>query len=241
MLFRSVKNKILGQLNTTGGQGLAIFGALSAAVIGGGVLLGAGPEVITGMLRMYQIGYTLNLKQTDEQIEQEIQGSFTSLYASSGETLGMGLASFVSGGVFQIPKVKINMTKVSILWRALNEEARIQLLSQIKNLGRTAFFTGLRIMAKVFYRSTRKMLKQLALTDPNHPLIKLIPGGAKSVEQWGSGGEPWSLSLYVQNKIENIQANPLTKNIGVFLENFVEGFGEGIQEFLPDLVRQPMA
>ena len=193
------------------------------------------------MLRMYQIGYTLNLKETDEQIEQQIQGSISSMYATSGETLGMGLASFVSGGVFQIPRVKINMTKVSILWRALNEEARIQLLLQIKNLGRTAFFTGLRMMAKKIYRTPVKMLKQLAKTNPNHPLIKLIPGGAKSVEQWGAGGEPWSLSLYVQNKIDQLQANPLTKNIGVFAENFVEGFGEGIQEFLPDLVRQPIA
>lgn len=238
----TVKGKILGQLNTAEGQGLGIFGALSAAVIGGGVLLGAGPEVITAMLRVYQIGYTLNLKETDEQIEQQLQGQLTSLYAMAGDTFGSALASFVSGGVFQIPRLQINMTKIAILYRSLNEEARIQLISQIKALGRNAFFTGLRMLAKVFYRDTRKMIKALAAKDPNHWLIKLIPGGAETIKKWGMGGEPWSLSLYVQKALEKLQgnSNPFIKNIGIFLENATESFGEGIQEFLPDLVRQPV-
>lgn len=237
-----VKDKIWGQLtNTAEGQGLALFGAVTTAVIGGGVLLGVGPEVITGMLRLSQLAYTLNLKETDEQIEQQIEGNITSLYAVSGEALGSGLASFVSGGVFKIPRVQINMTKVTILWRALNEEARTQMMSQLKNLASTAFFTALRVMIKIFYRDTRKWIKELAKNEPNHPLITIIPGGAKAVALWGSGGEPWSLSLYVQKALEKLQSNPAFKNIGIFLENFVEGFGEGIQEFLPDLVRQPIS
>jgi hypothetical protein len=88
------------------------------------------------------MSYALNLKETDEQIEQQIQGSITGLYAVAGETFGSGLASFITGGFFRIPKVQINMTKVTILWRALNEEARTQLLAQLRNLARTAFFTG---------------------------------------------------------------------------------------------------
>lgn len=238
----TVGGKIWGQMNTTAeGKGLAIFGAIAAAAIGGGVLLGAGPEVITAMLRMSQLAYAFNLKETDEQIEKQIEGSITSLYAVAGDTLGAGLASFVSGGVFKIPKVQINITKVTILWRALNEEARTQMMSQLKNLARTAFFTGLRIMVKTFYRSSRKWIKELAKREPNHPIIQLIPGGAKAVEQWGAGGKPWSLSLFVQSKLEKLQSNPLYKNIGTFLENLIESFGEGIQEFLPDLVRQPIA
>ena len=236
-----VGGKIVGQITTTAeGKGLAIFGALASALIGGGVILGAGPEVITGMLRMSQLFYALNLKETDEQIEQQIQGSITGLYAVAGETFGAGLASFVSGGFFKIPKVQINMTKITILWRALNEEARTQLMSQLKNLARTAFFTGLRIMVKVFYRSSRKWLKALAKKDPNHPLIKAL-GGSGVVEQWGAGGKPWSLSLYVQSKLEKLQSSPAFKNIGIFLENAIEGFGEAIQELLPELVRQPIA
>jgi hypothetical protein len=236
-----VGGKIVGQLTTTAeGKGLAIFGAFASALIGGGAILGAGPEVITGMLRMYQLMYALNLKETDQQIEQQIQGSITSLYAVAGEIFGSGLASFVTGGFFRIPKVQINMTKVTILWRALNEEARTQLLSQLKNLARTAFFTGLRIMVKVFYRSSRKWIKALAKKEPNHPFIQAL-GGSAVVEQWGAGGKPWSLSLYVQSKLEKLQANPAFKNIGVFLESAIEGFGESIQELLPELVRQPIA
>jgi hypothetical protein len=237
-----VKGKILGQLNTTEGQGLAIFGALSAAVVGGGVLLGAGPEVITAMLRLYQVGYTLNLKETDEQIESQLQGQLSSLYAMAGDAFGSGLASLVSGGVFSVPRLQINMTKIAILYRSLNEEARVQLVSQVKALGRNAFFTGLRMLAKVFYRDTRKMIKTLAEKEPNHWLIKLVPGGAETVRKWGMGGEPWSLSLYVQKVLEKLQGNnnPFIKNIGIFLENATESFGEGIQEFLPDLVRQPV-
>ena len=239
----SVGNKILGTVtNTPEGQGLSIFGAIASAAIGGGVLLGAGPEVITGMLRISQLVYTLNLNQTDSEIEKEIEGSITGLYAVAGETLGSGLASFVSGGVFKIPRVQINMTKVSIIWRALNEEAREQLMQQLKSLAQVAFFSGVKMLVKVFYRDTRKWLKALAKSNPNHPLIKMIPGGAKTLEQWGNKGTPpWSLSLYVQQKIENLQTNPLNKDMGVFLENFAEGFGEGLQEFLPDLVRQPIA
>lgn len=238
----SVGGRIWGALDTTPeGQGLRIFGITAGSLIGGATLLGAGPEMVTGMLRVTQMLYTLNLQETDKQIEQQIEGNITSLYATSGEALGSGLASFVSGGVFRLPRVQINMTKVTILWRALNEEARTQMLAQLRNLARSAFFGGVQIMTKIFYRDARKWLKELAKNEPEHPIIKLIPGGAKAVLQWGAGGEPWSLSLYIQKGLEKLQANPGTKNIGVFLENFIEGFGEGVQEFLPDLVRQPIS
>src|SRR6185503_11406079 len=103
-----VAGKSLGQLtNTPEGQGLAIFGALSGLFIGGGVLLGAGPEVITGMLRLQQLAYAFNFNQTDEQIEKQLEGSIISLYAATGQALGAGLASFLSGGVFRIPRVQI--------------------------------------------------------------------------------------------------------------------------------------
>lgn len=237
----TVGKKILGTLtNTAEGQGLALFGAISAAAIGGGVSLGAGPEVVTGMLRLSQLAYAFNFNQSDDQIDKQIESSITALYGTAGETLGSGLASFLSGGVFRIPRVQINLTKVSILWRALNEEAQTQMLQQLQNLARTAFFGGLQMLAKVFYRDSRKWLKALAKFNPDHPLIKLIPGGAKTLEKWGEkGAPPWSMALYVQTKLEKLQQNPLTKDIGVFLENFAEGFGESIQEFLPDLVRQP--
>lgn len=236
----SVGGKILGQWNTAKGQGFALFGAASAALLGGAVLMGAGPEMITGMLRVSQLAYSLNLKETDEQINAQIQGNITSLYATSGEALGQGLASLVSGGVFRIPRVQINLTKVTILWRSLNEEARLQMISQLKALARNAFFSGLKIVRQIFYRDTRKWLKNLAESNPNHWLIKLIPGGAETVKKWGAGGEPWSLSIGANKVFENLQKIPEYKNIGVFLENFVEGFGEGLQEFLPDLVRQPV-
>jgi hypothetical protein len=239
----TVKGKILGQLNTSEGRGLAIFGAISAAVIGGGVLLGAGPEVVTAMLRLYQMGYTLNLKETDQQIEDQLKGQMTSLYSMAGDAFGTGIASFLSGGVFNVPRIQINMTRVSILYRSLNEEARVRLISQVKDISRSAFFAGMRMVAKIFYRDTRKMLKQLAEKQPNHPLIKAIPGGAETLKKWGAGGEPWSMALYIQKKIEELigSSNPFIKNIGVFLESATESFGEGIQEFLPDLVRQPIA
>lgn len=235
-----VKDKIIGQLGNAQGQGLAIFGALATAIIGGGVLLGAGPETVSGMLRISQLMYTFNFNQTDDQIDKQIEGNISSLYSITGEALGTGLASFVTGGVFKFPRVQINMTKISIFWRALNEEARTQLMTQLKGLSRTVFFTGLKMMMNLFYRDARKMLKQLAKVEPNHPLIKLIPGGANTVEKWGGGGAPWTLALYVQQKIENVQSNPVTKNFGLLLESFVESFGEGLQDFLPDLVRQPI-
>ena len=235
-----VKDKIIGQLSNPQGQGLAIFGALSAAIIGGGVLLGAGPETVTGMLRVSQLVYAFNFNQTDKQIDKQIEGDITGIYAITGQALGTGLASFITGGVFQFPRVQINMTKISILWRALNEEARNQLMSQLKGLSRTVFFTGLKMISNLIYRDSRKVIKQLAKSNPDHPLIKLIPGGADTIKKWGEGGEPWSLSLYVQQKLEKVQANPLTRDIGVLMENTIESFGEGLQDFLPDLVRQPI-
>lgn len=238
----TVGKKVLGSLaNTAEGQGLALFGAISAAAIGGGVLLGAGPEVVTGMLRMSQLAYTFDFNQSDESIEKEIEGSITNLYSVAGEALGSGLASFISGGAFKIPKVQINMTKVTILFRALNEEARQQMVEQVKNLASTSFFSTLKMLGKVFFRDTRKWLKALAKSNPNHPLIKAVPGGAKTFEQWGQkGGAPWSLALFVESKIEKIQNNPLTKDVGTLLESFTESFGDSLQEFLPDLVRQPI-
>ena len=235
-----VKNKILGAFNTPEGKGLAALAAGASALLGGGVLLGAGPETINGMLRGVQLLYQLNWTESDEDIEKQIQGSITGLYSSAGSAVGTGLASLVTGGVFKLPRVQINVTKVSILWRALNEEARSEMLAQLRNLARTAFFTGLRIFIKTIYRSARKWFKQWAKANPNHPLVQAIPGGMKSIEAWGSGGPPWSFSQYVNKKIENLQENPLTKNIGVFLEQAVEEFFDGISDFLPELVRTPI-
>lgn len=235
-----VKDKIIGQLKNAEGQGLAIFGALSAAIIGGGVLLGAGPETVTGMLRVSQLVYTFNFNQTDEQIDKQIEGDITGIYATTGQALGTGLASFVSGGVFKFPRVQINMTKISILWRALNEEARNQLMSQLKGLSRTVFFTGLKMIMNLFYRDARKWIKVLAEKEPNHFIFKLIPGGIDTIKKWGTGGPPWAPNLYVNQKTENLQNNPVTRNVGVLLENAIESFGEGLQDFLPDLVRQPI-
>lgn len=236
-----VGGKIVGQLITTNeGNGLAIFGTLSATLLGGGILLGAGPEVITGMLRGVQLAYTFDFNQTDQQIEEQLQGSIVSLYAAAGQALGSGLASFVSGGVFKIPRVQINVTKIGIVYRALNEEARSQLMAQVRNLARTAFFTGIRMFGQIFYRSTRKWLKAIAKSNPNHPIIKLIPGGAKTVALWGEKGQPaWSLHKVVEKGIEKIAVK--NKDIAALLENAVESFGESIQEFLPELVRQPIS
>lgn len=236
-----VKDKVIGGLNTVGGQGLALLVAGAGLLTGGGILLGAGPETITGMMQGFRILYQLNWQESDEDIEKQIQGSITGLYSSAGGALGTGLASFVTGGVFKLPRVQINITKISILWRALNEEARSEMLAQLKNLSRTAFFTGLRIFIKTIYRSARKWFKQWAKANPNHPLIKLIPGGMKSIEAWGAGGPPWSLCQGVNKFVEKLQENPVTKNIGVFLEEFLDNFGDGLNDFLPELVRIPMA
>lgn len=235
-----VKDKIIGGLKTAEGKGVALFVGAATLLTGGGILLGAGPETITLMLRGTQVLSQLNWKETDEDIEKQIQGSITGLYSSAGSAVGTGLASFVTGGVFKMPKVQINITKVSILWRALNEEARSEMLAQMRNLARTAFFTGLRALVKVIYRSVRKRLKVWAAENPNHPLLNLVPGGAKTIEKWGAGGEPWSLSQYVNKKIEALQENPITKNIGIFIEQVIEDFNDGISDFLPELVRSPI-
>jgi hypothetical protein len=237
----SVGGKFIGQWNTAEAQGLRLFGMITGGLIGGAVLLGAGPEMITGMLRMSQLLYTFNFNETDKQIDAQIEGNVTSMYASAGQALGSGLANFLSGGVFKIPRIQINMTKVAILWRTLNEEARTQMLSQLKALGKNVFFVALKSIFKLVYKDTRKYLKDLAKSSPNHPIISLIPGGAKTLELWGAGGEQWSMAVnIVQKKVENLQKDPRFKNIGVGLENFLESFGEGLQEFLPELVRQPV-
>ena len=85
------------------------------------------------------------------------------------------------------------------------------------------------------------MDKRACKEGPNHPIFKFIPGGAAAVAQWGAGGNPSSLFLSAQSRIEKLQSIPAFKNIGIFLENALEGFGEGLQEFLPELVRQPIS
>lgn len=237
-----VQGKIVGQLKTVEGQALATFVGVAGTVLAGGWLLGLPTEALQLTLRGAQFFYTHNWNRTDADYEKDIDGQIANLYGSAGEALGTGLASFVTGGVFRLPRVQINVTKISILWRALNEEAREELMVNLKGLARTAYRGALKILFSVFYPQVRKMVKKFVNDNPNSPLLKLIPGGKKTIDQWGVG-PAWALGEnYVNKKIEALQESDdeNKKNLGRLLENFVDSFGDGLQDFLPELIRQPI-
>ncbi len=165
--------------------------------------------------------YSFNFNQTDEDINKEIESTINALYGPTGEYIGQQVAGVLVGGLFNPPKVQINIRALRLAWD-INPEIRDDLLnntSTLAHLGLTAFRT---IAIKQAFMKGRQGIKDFWKNLPDGVKGK-FPNINKAITNWGAkGSKPWSIQGVVEKRIEELDDQRL--------EDLAEGLTEGFWE-----------
>lgn len=181
--------------------------------------------LFTFVLTTATILWNFNWLVSDDEIEKEIKSSQEGLYGMAGELVGQSLGFVVGGALPGAFTFLFNKHMAAAIFENLTEEAQEELGGQLAALMRATFRSFGTALIKRQFKSARKYLKK----NPNHPLSKIIRErmGEKRFREWGEkDGQSFTISNHVEERVENIK-DPRLRN---FTENFLEGFGEAMQE-----------
>lgn len=228
-----------GALGTIG-TALGGLGAVGAGVakVGGAVATGLGitslltgksaGQLISGALNFAETIYSFNFNQTDEDINKEIESTINALYGPAGEYIGQQVAGVLVGGLFNPPKVQINIRALRLVWD-INPEIRDDLLnntSTLAHLGLTAFRT---IAIKQAFMKGRQGIKNFWARLPAGVKGK-FPNIDKAVTNWGAkGSKPWSIQGVVEKRIEELDDQKLEDLAEGLIEGFWEQFRQSVE------------
>lgn len=217
--------------------GIAAIWFLAPLVAAGvGAFLSAGLLVQIGILLTISALFTFvitvatvlwnfNWEISDSEIEKEIKSAQEGLYGMAGELVGQSLGFVVGGALPGAFTFLLNKHMAAAIFENLKEEAAEELGAQLSALMRATFRSFATAVIKRQFKSARKYLKK----NPNHPLSKIIREkmGEKRFKEWGEkDGQSFTISSKVEERVEKIK-DPRLRN---FTENFLEGFGEAMQE-----------
>ncbi|MGK7954898.1 MAG: hypothetical protein AB4063_06490, partial [Crocosphaera sp.] len=121
------------------GTGVAKVGGAVASTLGVASLLtgrSAG-QLVSGSLNFAETIYNFNFNQTDEDINKEIESTINALYGPTGEYIGQQVAGLLVGGLFNPPKVQINIRALALVWD-INPDIRDDLLNNTSTLAHLA-------------------------------------------------------------------------------------------------------
>ncbi len=219
----------LGGLGAVG-AGVAKVGTAGAALLGTtSILTGkSAGQLITGTLNFAETIYNFNFNQTDEDINKEIESTINALYGPAGEYIGQQVAGVLVGGLFNPPKVQINIRALRLAWN-INPEIRDDLLnntSTLAHLGITAFRT---IAIKQAFMKGRQGIKDFWAGLPKGVKSK-FPNLDKAITNWGAkGSKPWSIQGVVEKRIEDLDDQKLEDLSEGLLEGFWEQFRNSVE------------
>ncbi|NES64140.1 MAG: hypothetical protein F6K24_02175 [Okeania sp. SIO2D1] len=224
----------------TVGAALSGLGAVGAGVakVGGAVVSGLGVaslltgksagELVTGALNFAETIYNFNFNQTDEDINKEIESTINALYGPTGEYIGQQVAGVLVGGLFNPPRVQINIRALSLAWK-INPEIRDDLLnntSTLAHLGMTAFRN---ISVKQAFMKGRQGIKNFWKDLPEGVKGK-FPQLDKAITNWGAkGSKPWSIQGVVEKRIEELDDQKLQDLAEGLLSGFWEQFRQSVE------------
>lgn len=181
--------------------------------------------LFTFVITTATILWNFNWEISDKEIEQEIKSAQDGLYGMAGELVGQSLGFVVGGAIPGAFSFLLNKHMAAAIFENLKEEAAEELGGQLSALMRATFRSFGQALLKRQFKSARKYLKK----NPNHPLSKIIREkmGEKRFREWGEkDGQSFTIANKVEERVENIK-DPRLQN---FTENFLEGFGEALQE-----------
>lgn len=203
----------------------AIAGAVGGTgIVGGVTLAGVMPQLVNAAVSGVQTIYNFDFNKSDDALLKELQQGFVNFAGIAGESLGRSLAGFIVGRD-KTPKLTVNMRATSTMFMVLEDENEVaeEILEELSTIGWAVFKLARQALFTAGYINFRKWAKANIRSG--------IPWVDKAIASWGSeGGKPWVLSEKVNEFVEAVQEENAA--LGNFLEGLIEGFGEGMDEFI---------
>jgi len=185
-------------------------------------------QLISGAFNFAETIYSFDFQQSDKSIQQEIDNTINSLYGPTGEYLGRSIASVLAGGLFNPPRIQINIRALSLAWN-LNPDIRDDLLNEVTtlaHLGLTAFRT---IVIKQAFMRGRDGIKRFWKGLPSS-ITRSFPELSRTIENWGKeGNKPWTIQGVIEKRIENLDDTKLEALAEGFIEGFWEQFRQSVE------------
>jgi hypothetical protein len=167
--------------------------------------------------------YNFNWNISDKEIQDQLKNSLNNLYGQLGESVGQSVGWLICGVVPATLTFAYNPGVAAIVMQNLTQEAQEEVWGSIASCQQSSVALLGNALVLQGFKSSRRWLKR-----PNTPMYNLLKQhfGA-SFENWGKDNQPsWSMSSYIENKIEQIK-DPGWRN---FVEEFVDGFQDGCSE-----------
>lgn len=159
--------------------------------------------------------YRFDWNMSDTQIDQQIQNSWNALGSMLGGTLGNAFGYLACGVLPAATILAFNEPLGAHLLQNVSQELAEEVLSNLSNLIRYTFQSGVTSLLLWSYKNVRKFIKS------NVNFIQSIfgEGYANVIRAWAApGSKPWSFAKAVEEQVESIP--------NTFLRNFVEEFLE---------------
>lgn len=213
-------------VGVVGAIGSGIAGIVGSIGIGGITLAGIGGSVMMAAVSAGQTIWTFDFNKSDQKIYDEINSAFGGLANVAGESMGRSLAGFVVNRK-ETPKLKINIKATATLFLELEDngdnEIASEILESLSGLGWAFFRFAKKALFSIGYINFRQWAKKNIKSG--------IPWVDKMIASWGEeGGKSWIISQKINEGIEAIGEE--NKALGQFLEGVVEGFGDGLTDFI---------
>ena len=227
--------------------GAVVAGAVAIVLIAGVVIgaVAAGIAAIAGFLGTIGLGgvavglaclpFALQLGQkfvnfdwqkTDGALLDELKAAYVNLAGKVGESLGRALAGLLIGRGKRVP-LQINVKSTATLFLILEEQGKTDIQEEVlealvglawaamRYAGQIAFVAG--------YINFRKWARDNVRTG--------IPWMDNMIKDWGlQENRSWSIAKWVNEGVDEVQKADAA--LGNFLEEFLQGFGEGLSDFI---------
>lgn len=186
--------------------------------------------------------YDFNFDVPDSQIWQQIKGLIDGLYGQAGDFLGSSFARLLLLGSLEPPKVEVDIRGLAITYSEFAEDKREDLLQGVSAFAYQGVVTSQRVAFLFAFMRGRQTFKDFVLKTPD--IEKNYPDIYKFANEWGDEENPktkeaevkdWRVSTWVENKFDQIKKN-YGQQIGNFVEQFFEGFGDEIRDILEDYI-----
>jgi len=173
--------------------------------------------------------YNFNWQVTDEDLDQRIDQLRNAVIGQYGSALGQTTGWLACGVAPALGIMTFNELLGAYLLKEVGEEAVDELSSQLVGLIRASFnLEAQKVMTSAF-KNTRKAVKKwnkgLEENSWERKVLDSVFGGRSEdlLKTWGDKDrKPWSFRIWVEDKIESIESEPLKTFVEQFYEEFVE-------------------
>lgn len=245
----AITQPITAIVNFFGSRGGKVTTAIVDTAIGTGLVGTAVFNASQGLgrslgmiLNQAEFLYDFNFDIPDSQIWQQIKALIDGLYSSAGDFIGSSFARLLLTGSLEPPKIEIDIRGLSLAYSEFAEDKREDLLQGVSSFAFQGTVVAQRCAFLFAFLRGRNEFKKFIQSRPD--IEKKFPEIANFAKEWGDEENPntkenevkdWRISTWVEGKIDDIKKT-YGQQIGSFVENLVESFGEETMDILQDYV-----